>query len=86
MEQKGGLLQWRLSLAETLAFAATVVSITLWMLNFFQTKADANEWKDSMENRVGKIEVEISSIRGSMETIGRDVSYIRGRLEPKPER
>lgn len=76
-------MKWNMSLAETLAFGMTVAVFVVWALSFFQTKDDAKEWKSNVEVRMGKIESEVSSMRGSMEIIGRDVSYIRGRIEPK---
>lgn len=79
MEQKGSLLNWRLSLAESLAMAAVVASVTLWITTRFQSKEDAIK----LEQRVAAVELEISSLRSSMNSIAVDVSYIRGRLEPK---
>lgn len=79
MEQKGSILNWRLSLAESLALAATVATLTLWITTRFQSKEEALK----LEQRVIAVEAEISSLRSSMNSIAVDVSYIRGRLEPK---
>lgn len=77
-QNKGSILSWRLSLAETLAFGATVATLVLWLSEKFLLKEDGNK----LETRVAAIEGEISQLKTGMGQIAVDVSYIRGRLEP----
>ena len=79
MEQKGTLLQWRLSLAETLSFGITIAVLVYFVTDKFQSKEDAQK----LERRVEKVETEISQVKEGINLISKDVSYIRGRLEPK---
>lgn len=79
MEQKGTLLQWRLSLAETLSFGVTIAVLVYFITDKFQSKEDAMK----LERRVEKVEAEISQVKEGINAISKDVSYIRGRLEPR---
>lgn len=79
MEHKGSLLQWRLSLAETLAFGVSIAMLVYFITDKFQSKDDATK----LEKRVEKVELEISQVKEGINLISKDVSYIRGRLEPK---
>ena len=85
-DKSTSFMNWRLSLAETISAIFAVVIITIWFLNTFQSKNDASTDKNAIDVRVGKVETEMGNMRTSMEVIGRDTSYIRGRLEPKNER
>lgn len=90
---KGPLLGWKLSLAETLSFGVTIAALTWWVSSTFQDKEEANksfqskiefmEYKESVNSRLTKVEAEISLMRTTIENVGRDTSYIRGRLEPQ---
>lgn len=75
--------RWRMSLAETLAFGVTIVTITLYAHDRFLSKSDADEWKKGIEGRVEVLEGRIEKLTESNSKIAVDVSYIRGRLEPK---
>ncbi len=79
MEHKGPLLQWRLSLAETLSFGVTLAMLVYFITEKFQSKEDATK----LERRVEKVEAEISQVKEGISMISKDVSYIRGRLEPR---
>jgi len=79
MEQTGNLLKWKLTLAETLAFGATLTVIITWMSTNYQSKSEALK----LENRIERVETEISQMRDGINKISADVSYIRGRLEPR---
>lgn len=84
MEGSGeSILKWRLTLAETLAFGVTIVSVTLFMVQNFQSKEDAEAWKIAIESRISSLESKMDSFQESQSKIAVDVSYIRGRLEPK---
>lgn len=85
---------WRFSPVEMLGFgfsiACVAVSITIWTVFTFQTKDDARgvkiEFEDKIKgvkNEVEGLRSELSNVRSGVESIGKDVSYIRGRLEPK---
>jgi len=79
MEQTGNLLKWKLTLAETLAFGVSLTVIVTWMSTNYQSKADSLK----LENRIERVESEMSQMRDGINKISSDVSYIRGRLEPK---
>lgn len=79
MDQKGPLLQWKLSLAETLSFGITVAFFVWFVTEKFQSKEEAFK----LERRVEKVEADISLVKEGISAISKDVSYIRGRLEPR---
>lgn len=79
MEQTGTLLKWKLTLAETLAFGVTVAVMVVWLSTNYQSKAEALK----LENRIERVELEMSQMREGINKISTDVSYIRGRLEPR---
>ncbi len=79
MEQTGNLLKWKLTLAETLAFGITVAVMVVWLSTNYQSKSDALK----LENRIERVELEMSQMREGISNISKDVSYIRGRLEPR---
>ena len=78
---------WRFNIIETVGFgfslASVAVAITLWSMSNFQSRAEAEEAKRVTEAKISNLEAQMSQIRSNMDTISRDVSYIRGRLEPK---
>lgn len=79
MEQAGTLLKWKLTLAETLAFGVTVAVMVVWLSTNYQSKEDASK----LEGRIERVELEMSQMREGISNISKDVSYIRGRLEPR---
>ena len=85
MNVQGKIIKW--SIEEVAAFAVTVASITtaiiLWSISNFQSKQEANELKSVVNERLSKVELEVQILRSSVGQISVDVSYIRGRLEPK---
>jgi hypothetical protein len=87
METKGKIIEWRFSIMETfgaaLSMASLAVGITLWSIATFQRKEDAIEIKIQLERRIDVIESEVRVMRASVEGVAKDVSYIRGRIEPK---
>jgi hypothetical protein len=85
MNVQGKIIKW--SIEEVAAFAVTVASITtaviLWSISNFQSKEEASELKQNINERLSKVELEVQILRSSVGQISVDVSYIRGRLEPK---
>lgn len=85
MNVQGRIIKW--SIEEVAAFAVTVASITtaviLWSISNFQSKDEANDLKNTVNERLSKVELEVQILRSSVGQISVDVSYIRGRLEPK---
>lgn len=85
MNVQGKIIKW--SIEEVVAFAVTVASITtaiiLWSISNFQSKQEANDLKNTVNERLSKVELEVQILRSSVGQISVDVSYIRGRLEPK---
>ena len=76
MEQKGSLLNWKLSLIETLGFGMTVASLVYFLTSNFQSKGDALK----LENRVENVEKDLASLKIGVNQIAVDVSFIRGAL------
>lgn len=79
MEQKGSILSWKLSLAETISFGITLTILVYFITANFQSKEDGLV----LEKRIERVENELSTLRTSVNQISVDTSYIRGRLEPK---
>jgi hypothetical protein len=83
METKGKFINWSLSMPETIAACVTVGGIVstvmLWVFGSFQSKEDASK----LELRVSSIELRIEKVNDGITDIAKDVSYIRGKLEPK---
>ena len=79
MEQKGAMLQWRLTLAETFAFGVTIATSVYFVTEKFQSKDDAAK----LERRIERVESEITSLRFEISSIAKDTAYIRERIEPK---
>lgn len=51
-------------------------AIVVWVFSTFETKLEASERHEALRNRVDSHETLLSEV-------ARDVSYIRGRIEPK---
>jgi len=83
MDMKGSFLSWRLTMAETLGacftVGSTVAVIMLWANSNFQSKEDAIK----MDTRITSIEVRLDKLGDGITDIAKDVSYIRGKLEPQ---
>lgn len=77
----------RWSIAEVASFGLTVASLTaaivVWTHSNFQLKADAVLLKQDVDQKIARLESDLASVRNSTFQIGVDVSYIRGRLEPR---
>lgn len=74
MEQRGSLLQWKLSLAETLSFGVTLVVFVYFITTNFQSKDEA----EKLEKRIENVERDIANLRIGVNQIAVDVSFIRG--------
>lgn len=83
MNIKGSVTQWNITVLEAIILASGAIGIVIWAMNTFQKKDDAEEVKKALQERVYRVELELSSIRKDTSDISRDVSYIRGRLEPQ---
>lgn len=59
--------------------AVTVAGIVIWLFGKFVTRDDHDEQNDKLE----KIDARVTAMEQTMGGIGKDVAYIRGRLEPK---
>lgn len=59
-----------------------VVSVFAYFISRFQTKVDADKVENDLKTWIRKVENDVSRVQTSLERIGGDVSYIRGRLEP----
>ena len=74
-------LTWKLSVAESLAFAATAVTITLWVMATFVEKTSAREFSDQVEARFMQTDARHLRVEGKIDKIEDDVAVIRGILE-----
>jgi hypothetical protein len=63
--------------------ASTAVGIALWAVYTFQSKTDAQKVEDGITQWIQRLEGEVGTTRVGVEQIKADVSYIRGRLEPR---
>ena len=63
--------------------STVVVSAFAYFVNRFQTKNEAEKSESDIKEWIRKVESDVGSLRGSMERILDNVSYIRGRIEPK---
>lgn len=85
MEKSGN--SFKFGLVEIVGFAITIASVTtsiiLWSISTFQSKEDAKSYKIDVDARVSKLENNLQTMQSSTQQILVDVSYIRGRLEPK---
>lgn len=70
-------------IAGAVTATALAVSITLWSVSTFQSKADAAEMKVQLERRIDSMEGRLNAVQVTVSGVAVDVSYIRGRLEPK---
>lgn len=75
------VLNWTMSLAETLAFGVTLVTVTLWVMTTFVEKTSAKEFSDSVDIRFSQMERRSDHIYGKIDKIEDDVAVIRGILE-----
>ncbi len=48
----------------------------------FQTKEEAKRLEEDIKDRIKRVETDVTGLKTSLERIGENVSYIRGRLEP----
>lgn len=80
------LLTWKISLAESLAFAATAVTLTLWVMATFVEKSSAKEFSDQVESRFMQMESGRQRLDDKIDKIEDDVAVIRGILEGQKRR
>ena len=80
-------MKFHWSISQVVTFAISVSTITagivLWAQSSFESKDNAKSKYDSFDSRLKSNEDDIKAIRDSNTKIAVDVSYIRGRLEPK---
>lgn len=57
------------------------VSITLWSVSTFQTKAAAADIEVRVDKRFDSQKMRLDSIQNSLNGVATDVAYIRGRME-----
>jgi hypothetical protein len=70
-------------IAAMISLATLAVGITLWTTQTFLSKEEYKEHKISVERRLDFLESEIRSMNHVITSVAKDVSYIRGKLEPK---
>ena len=57
--------------------------MAMYLTTRFQSKSDAEKMENDLKDWIRKVEADVSKVQSSLENIGKDVSYIRGRIEPK---
>lgn len=86
MEKRGSsLLKWSFNGVEMILGLGTAISLSVTVMIFvngtFQSKAEALDFKVTVESRITKVEQNIDTMRADMSGIRSDTSYIRGYLE-----
>lgn len=59
--------------------------VVVWFFSMFQTKRAAIASERSLRIHIDKVEADVEKMQTNLAKIGSDVSYIRGRLEPRPQ-
>lgn len=74
--------------------ASVTVTIVLWISNTFESKSDADKREisvrqmvqaiqQSSDARLVSVENRLQGVENNLASISKDISYIRGRLEPR---
>lgn len=79
MEQKGSILNWKLSVAETISFGVTLTVFVYFVTTNFVSKDEGSK----IEHRIENLENKFSNMNDNINGIAKSVEYIKGRLEPK---
>lgn len=71
--------------AAGVAFVVASVSVTIvmWAFSRFQTKREAQASNAHYKHLTEKLETDVEKISEGLAKLSEDVSYIRGRLEPR---
>lgn len=59
--------------------------VVVWFFSVFQTKRASAASEKALRIHIMKVEADVEKMENNLVKIGADVSYIRGRLEPRPE-
>lgn len=86
MKTTKSLLEWKISLAETLAFGLSLVTLTLWTMATFVEKTSAREFEALVDKRFDAQLVKEVRLEGKIDKIEDDVSVIRGIIEGQRRR
>lgn len=78
-DNKFSLPNVQMSAGLTASIIAVVVTSVIYIADKYQSKEEARK----METRIEKVEDQMAAMRSGINEIHADVSYIRGRLEPK---
>ena len=70
-------------IAGMISLTSLAVGITIWSITTFQTKEAGLEYKIQIEKRLDLLEMEMRTLKQGIHDVARDVSWIRGKLEPK---
>lgn len=73
------LMRRYVTLAEAVSFVSVVAIAIVWFSGTYQSKDDAKK----VEARIEKLEDKMTAMSTGINQIASDVSYIKGRLEPK---
>jgi hypothetical protein len=74
---------WKISLPNLLVLMSMVVGVTTWSFQTFQSKEVAHREHAQFDARIQAAEGEIRNMHSTISDVAKDVSYIRGRLEPR---
>ncbi len=66
-----------------LGAVGTLASVVAWVFVTFDQKKDAKERHQELVDRNSRLESRVSHGEGLIGKVASDVSYIRGRMEPK---
>lgn len=74
-------MSWTMTLAEAVAFATTVLAVTMWITATFVDKSSAREYYDATERRIQRIDTQYERLESKIDKIEDDVAVVRGILE-----
>lgn len=69
--------------ASCFTVSSVAVGISIWISTKFQSKLDSEKMETDLKAWIRKVESDVSKLQTSLERIAENVSYIRGRMEPK---
>lgn len=70
-------------IVEAVTAMCGLLSVTVWVMLTFETKRDSKDKHDAHKERHDELATRVTRTEDTMQQIAKDVSYIRGRLEPK---
>lgn len=80
---KKDIFGFSITTRDAITIVTITVAVVLWCVNTFERRDDAVSSKAQLDRRIDGVDVKVETMRASLDGVAKDVSYIRGRLEPK---